>query len=72
MGLRAIRERRGLTQTQLAKLSGVEQNTISELETTAVPNPRWATVRRLARALNVKPHDLFSLRERRATKAAIG
>ena len=62
MGLRQIRQRRKLTQVELAKLTGLAQTQISQLERFDDPNPGWHVVRRLARALKARPEDLFSLR----------
>lgn len=62
-GLRAVRTHRRLTQKQLALLSGVDQACISLLEIQRDPNPKWHTARRLARALRVKPHELFYEKE---------
>lgn len=64
-GLRALREERHLTQKQLAVLSGVDQACISLLELNPDPNPLWYTARRLARALRLKPHEIFNEREAR-------
>lgn len=61
MGLRDIRRERGLTQEQVASLSGVDQGYISALELATDPNVGWRTVRRLCKALRVKPHELFPL-----------
>ena len=55
--LKEHRERRMLTQHELARLSGVSRATIARLETTrdrATPT----TARKLARALKVKPEGL--------------
>ncbi len=55
--LREHRERRGLTQEELATLSGVSRPTIAALELgyrKAYPR----TAAKLARALKVKPEDL--------------
>ncbi len=55
--LKEHRNRRMLTQEELAKLSGVSRPTIARLETTdtrATP----ATARKLAKVLKVKPEDL--------------
>lgn len=59
--LRQVRRRRHLTQVQLAKLAGLDQSHISQLERADDPNVGWHLVRRLARALNTKPHLLFPL-----------
>lgn len=59
--LRQIRKRRGLTQVQLGKLTGIDQSKISAIERATDPNPGWHLVRKLARALNAKPHELFPL-----------
>lgn len=50
--LQAIRERTGLTQTDLAKQTGVSQGRISELES-GLLNVRPGTVKALAEALAV-------------------
>ena len=51
------RQRRGLTQIELSKISEVSRATIADLEA----GKRGAyrkTVRKLAKALKVKPHEL--------------
>ena len=56
--LRAIRERSALTQQELADLAGVGHATIVRIEAgDREPFPR--TIRKLARALKVKPADLM-------------
>lgn len=59
MGLKEIRKRRGLTQEELAARSGVKQTLISLLERQDDANPTWHTIRRLMRALDAHPLDLF-------------
>lgn len=54
--LRRIRERMGLSQTDLAERSGVAQATISNLEKGRPA--RFVTMRKLAEALNVEPAAL--------------
>jgi transcriptional regulator with XRE-family HTH domain len=56
--LRTARERKHLTQVELASISHVAQNTISKLERRADRSPLWDTARALAAALNVDPQDL--------------
>lgn len=55
--LREARERRLLTQEELAERTGLTQTTISRLET-GKARPRLRTVRRLAEALRVRPEQL--------------
>ena len=55
--LREHRNRRGLTQIELAKISGVSRATIARLEAGSSGAYR-STVRKLAKALKVKPHEL--------------
>jgi len=56
-GLRAARQKAGLTQNELAKLAGVARGTVHRLETLERGGyPR--TLRRLARALGVTPAHL--------------
>jgi transcriptional regulator with XRE-family HTH domain len=57
LGLRAARQKAGLTQNELAKLAGVGRGTVHRLETLERGGyPR--TLRRLARALGVTPAHL--------------
>lgn len=55
MNFRTLREQARLTQYRLAKLSGVEQTTISQIELGKVRDPRWSTISALATALNASP-----------------
>jgi transcriptional regulator with XRE-family HTH domain len=55
MTFRQLREQAGLTQYRLAKLTSVEQTTISQIELGKVRDPRWSTISALADALNVSP-----------------
>lgn len=52
------RRRRGLTQDALAAQSGIDQTTISSLETARKSNPTFNTVMALARALDIEPAQL--------------
>ncbi len=52
--LKEIRERRGLTQAQLAEKVGVTREYITMLETGARRNPAIEILVRLAKALNVE------------------
>jgi DNA-binding XRE family transcriptional regulator len=55
--LKEHRNRRGLTQEELATLSGVSRDAIARLETTS-RQARSNTVLKLARVLKVNPEDL--------------
>ena len=59
-----LRLARGLTQTQLAELSGVSQPHVSALER-GLWDPRLGTLLAMARALNVEPADLLPPAKRR-------
>lgn len=62
--LRDARKRAGLTQDELAAASGVDQTTISSLETYRHTNPTDETIKRLAKALEIAPSRLrFSVPE---------
>jgi DNA-binding XRE family transcriptional regulator len=56
--LRGLRERAALTQIDLADRSGVARSTIIRLEK-GEPHPNPTTIRKLARALRVKPYELW-------------
>jgi len=55
--LRAIRERKALTQDELADMAGVSRQTIVKIEGGLEPRP--PTVRKIASALGVEPSDLM-------------
>lgn len=55
MTFRELLQQSGLTGYRLAKLSGVEQTTISQLELGKVRDPRWSTIAALAAALDTAP-----------------
>jgi transcriptional regulator with XRE-family HTH domain len=58
MRLRKLRERKALSLRELSALSGVNYNSIWRIETGRTgAKPR--TVRRLAEALGVEPHELM-------------
>jgi transcriptional regulator with XRE-family HTH domain len=67
MTLREARKARGLTQAELAQLSGVLQTNISAIEVGIVKSPTWDTVARLCKALRVKPEDIFPVQHRAAS-----
>lgn len=55
MTFRQLLHEAGMTGYRLAKLSGVEQTTISQLELGKVRDPRWSTIAALAAALDTAP-----------------
>jgi transcriptional regulator with XRE-family HTH domain len=57
--LKQIRTRRGLTQVQLAKKAKMPQPYVARLESGAETNPKLDALRRLAKALGVKPSRLL-------------
>jgi transcriptional regulator with XRE-family HTH domain len=66
--IKELRERRGMTQEQLAKRAGVSQGYIAKLEPSSRPrkaktvrkaNPSLPTLRRLARALGVPVTEML-------------
>ena len=56
--LRRLRERRALRQEDLAELAGVGKNTVNRIEKDRT-EPHMTTVRKLAEALGVEPHELI-------------
>jgi transcriptional regulator with XRE-family HTH domain len=57
--IRTLRDKRELTQGQLAQNSSVSQGYLSQLENGEVKNPSAAVLLRVAQAMNVDPDDLF-------------
>ena len=56
--LAALRERAVLTQKELAARAGVSQLAVHNIES-GKSEPRPATIRKIARALGVKPQELL-------------
>ena len=56
--LKELRERNLLTQAELGVAAGVSRDQVSRIERDEV-NPRFSTIRKLARALNVDPTELI-------------
>jgi transcriptional regulator with XRE-family HTH domain len=56
--LRAARERALLTQAELGARAGLQPLTISRIETDKV-EPRYTTIRKIAKALGVDPAELL-------------
>lgn len=57
--LRYVRERRGLTQAQIARLAGLPRSTLGQLETGA-SNPTLEVLARVASALRLSIEELLS------------
>ena len=57
--IKTIRHRRGLSQWELARLSGLTRSHVSRLELDDFENPSAETFLSLARALKVHPNDLY-------------
>jgi transcriptional regulator with XRE-family HTH domain len=56
--LRRLRERKALRQEDLAELAGVGKNTVNRIEKNRT-EPHMTTIRKLADALGVEPHELI-------------
>lgn len=63
--LAELRRAAGLSQTALSDASGVRQATISALETGKARRIDFTTVERLAKALQVDPHAMFTTEPKR-------
>ena len=59
MRLRELRLAAGMRQEDLAEKVGVDQATISYLETSDDPNPTWRTLKNLAKALKCRPEEIM-------------
>ena len=55
--LKELRERNLLTQAELGTAAGVSRDQVSRIERDEV-DPRFSTIRKLARALEVDPSEL--------------
>ncbi len=57
--LRELRERKLMTQAELGKAAGVSRDQVSRIERDEV-DPRFSTIRKLAKALGVEPEELIA------------
>lgn len=67
---RKARKRKGLSQQEVARLSGISQPTISGLETGLIKNPSWTVVYVLAQLFGVEPQELAPVRIPRRRQVA--
>ena len=58
--LKKLREKKGLSQDRLAKLADIANNTIIKIEQGENINPRLDTLKKIAKALEVKVDDLIN------------
>jgi transcriptional regulator with XRE-family HTH domain len=58
--IRQLRERRGLTQVEVARRADIESTWLSRIETGSA-NPSWGTVRRICAAVDAELGDLVLL-----------
>jgi len=57
--IKAVRHRRGISQWELSKLSGLTRSHISRLELDNYKNPKAGTFLALAKALKIHPNELY-------------
>ena len=69
IAIRKIRERKGVSQTQLGQLARVRQATISDLENGKGRRVDLDVIERIAKALGVEPKALFSQRREGGPRA---
>jgi DNA-binding Xre family transcriptional regulator len=62
INVRVMRQLRNITQEQLAEIAGMERTQISAMER-ALRSVQFATLDRLAKALNVEPWELLRPRD---------
>ena len=56
--LNNLRTRRALTQEELAAIANIGKNTVNRIERN-LTEPHMSTLRKLAQALGVEPHELL-------------
>jgi len=57
--IKKYREKLGISQDKLSKLSGVTLHTLTKIETGATPDPRIETLKKIAKGLGVGVDDLI-------------
>ena len=61
LAVKQLRREAGMTRDAVAKRGGLTGNTITHVEEGVKLEPRWGTVRRLAKGLGVESGDLIQL-----------
>ena len=59
--VKALRQRKGLTQSQLASASGMQLTQVSRIENDDT-DPKASTLNKIIKALNTSKNKLFSIR----------
>ncbi|TSD04969.1 MAG: XRE family transcriptional regulator [Parcubacteria group bacterium Athens0714_12] len=59
--IKKYRAKLGISQDKLSKLAGITLHTITKIESGATPDPRIATVKKIADALGVGIDDLVKI-----------
>lgn len=59
--LKALREEKGISQTELAKLTGLSRTTISKIESGEAVNVNTKTIVKIAEVFAVQPSEIFLL-----------
>lgn len=57
--LKSCREERGITQVELAKLSGLSRATINKIENNEEVNVNTQTIAKIAEVLKMPPSEIF-------------
>lgn len=57
--IKKFRDKLGISQDKLSKLSGVTLHTLTKIEIGATPDPRIETLKKIAKGLNVSVDDLI-------------
>lgn len=70
LDLKKLRKVAGLSQKQFADKAGVDQTLISRLERGERLSASYATIVRLARALNLEPEELMPVPARKLKRTA--
>lgn len=60
--MKAARERAGLTLRQVARMTGLSEPQVSNLEAGKPANPGWATVSKVAKALGMSHDELAGIK----------
>lgn len=59
LNIKRVRERRKITQAELARMSGISRTTINQLENNRKESTSTKTLLNIARALNTTVDELF-------------
>ncbi len=66
--IRAIRQNKGLSQSEVEKITGIKREYLSKIENGELTNPTYNTIQKVCRGINISIGELLDPKEFRKTR----